>query len=93
MFSLIGICGEITRGPNGERRFSPATTEEDVNTLSSSLSTTPLEEIKVQIGEKRAITGRPMDWVLWENRNHKVLTMGREKDGWVFSSIRTGRDI
>jgi len=78
--------------PDGQRGFAPATTEEDVKNLSSSLSATSLEEINVRIGEKRTVRGRPAYWVLWETSNRKDLTMSREKDGWVFSSIRTGRD-
>ena len=93
MFSLIGIGGETIQEPSGERGFAPATTEEDVKNLSLSLSTTSLEEIKVQIGEKRTIRGKPAHWVLWEGRNRKVLTMSKEKDGWVSSPAGTGRDI
>jgi len=93
VFSLIGIDGETIKGPGGERGFAPATTEEDVKNLSSSLSATSLEEIKVRIGEKRTIRGRPMYWVLWETENRKDLTMCREKDGWAFSSIRIGYDV
>lgn len=77
---------------DGERSFAPATTEEDVKNLSSSLLTTLLEEIEVQIGDKRTIRGKPATWVLWESHNRKVLTMSREGDGWVLSSMKTGRD-
>jgi hypothetical protein len=93
VFSLIGISGTPVQGSDGQHGFAPATTEEDVKNLSSSLSTTALEEITVQIGEKRTITGRPMHWLLWENNNRKVLTAGRGKDGAKFSSIKTSRDI
>ncbi|KAF9653791.1 hypothetical protein BDM02DRAFT_3106868 [Thelephora ganbajun] len=93
VFSLIGISGEMIQQPNGERGFAPATTEEDARSLSSSLSATPLKEITVRIGEERTIRGRPAYFVLWENNNRKVLTMSREKDGWVLSSIRTGHEI
>ena len=72
--------------PDGERGFAPATTEEDVKNLCSSLSATSLEEIEVRIGEKRTIRGKPAGWVTWETRNRKVLKTSREKDGWAFSS-------
>lgn len=78
--------------PDGERGLAPATTEEDVKNLSSSLSTTSLEEIKVHVGEKRTVRGRPMFWVLWETRNRKVLRMSR-KGEVEFSTISTCRDV
>lgn len=78
---------------SGEYGFAPATTEEDIRNLSSSLSTTSLEEIEVRVGEKRTIRGRPVDWVMWECSNRKILTMRRERDGWAFSSIETGYEI
>lgn len=93
MFSLIGIDGEMIQQTDGDCGFAPATTEEDVKKLSSSLSTTSFEEIKVRIGEKRTIRGRPMSWVLWENRTRKVLKTSREKGAEEFSSISTCRDI
>jgi len=86
VFSLIGIAGEMIQQPNGERGYAPATTEDDIRNLSSSLSMTPLEEIEVRMGEKRTIRGRPVYWVLWENSNRKVLKMNR-KDGEAFSSM------
>ena len=81
VFSLIGIskwpeCGDAL-----------ATTEEDVKSLSSSLSATRLEEIKVQIGEKRIVRGLPAGWVLWEKDHQKTVTMTRPKGEWVLSSI------
>lgn len=92
VFSLIGISGERIQQPDGECGFALATTEADFKTLSSSLSATSLEEIKVQIGEKWTIMGRPMSWVLWENRNRKVLKTSRKKNEEAFSSISTCRD-
>lgn len=76
--------------PGGERGFALAATEEDVKNLCSSLSMTSLEEIKVHIGEKRTIRGKPASWVLWEISNRKVLTISKEKDGWAFSSLQPG---
>jgi len=76
----------MVQQPDGECGFAPATTEGDVKNLSSSLSTTSLEEIEAHIGEKRTIMGRPASWVLWELRNRKVLKLSREKNVWVFSS-------
>jgi len=93
VFSLIGIAGGTTQGSNGEVGLAPATTEEDVKNLSSSLSTTGLEEIKVRIGEKRTIRGRPMSWVLWERSNRKVLATSRRKDAEAFSSINAIREV
>ena len=90
VFSLIGIAGEMIQQPNGERGYAPATTEDDIGNLSSSLSTTSLEEIEVRIGEKRTIRGRPVYWVIWENDNRKVLKTNR-MDGEAFSSIIAGR--
>ena len=71
--------------PEGEIGFAIATAEEDVKNLCSSLSTTPLKEIEVVIGEKRTVRGKPMSWVIWEMGKRKVLTMRKEGDGRVFS--------
>lgn len=79
--------------PEGGLGFTLATTEEDVKNLCSSLSTTPLTEIEVRIGEWRTIRGRPASWVLWEMDKHKVLTMRKEGDGRVFSPVDSGHDI
>jgi len=92
VFSLIGIAGEMIQHPNGERGYAPATTEDDIRSISSSLSTTSLEEIEVRVGEKRTIRGRPVYWVIWEGNNRKVLKMNR-KGGEAFSSIVAGRVI
>ena len=92
VFSLIGIAGEMIQQPNGERGYALATTEEDVKNLSSSLSTTSLEEIEVRTGEKRTIRGKPAYWVSWENNNRKILKTSR-KGGEAFSSLSTGRVI
>lgn len=86
VFSLIGIGGETVDQLDGKHGFAPATTEEDVKNLCSSFSKTSLDEVEVRIGEKRTIRGKPASWVLWENRNRKVLKMSKEKDGWEFSS-------
>jgi len=88
VFSLIGIAGEMVQQPEGELGFTIATAEEDIKNLCSSLSTTPLEEIEVHIGEKRTVRGKPMSWVLWEMSKRKVLTMRKEGDGRVFFSSR-----
>jgi len=93
VFSLIGIAGEMTEQPEGELGFALATAEEDVKNLCSSLSTTPLREIEVQIGEERTIRGRPASWVLWEMSERKVLTMRKEGDGRAFSPVGSGHDI
>jgi len=81
VFSLIGIAGWDERGG------ALATTEEDVKSLALSLSATSLEEIMVQIGEKRIVRGYPASWVLWEADHRKTVTMTRQKDEWMLSSI------
>ena len=81
VFSLIGISGWH------EREGTLATTEEDVESLALSLSATSLEEIQVRIGEKRTVRGYPASWVIWEMEHLKTVTMTRQKDEWVLSSI------
>ncbi|KAF9793350.1 hypothetical protein BJ322DRAFT_121440 [Thelephora terrestris] len=83
VFSLLGISGSPERGS----ARALATTEEDVKSLSSSLSATSLKEIKVRIGEKRTVRGRPAGWVLWEKDCCKTVTMNREADEWLLSSV------
>ena len=81
VFSLIGISGwHVHEG-------TLATTEEDVESLALSLSATSLEGIQVQIGEKRTVRGYPASWVMWEMEHLKTVTMTRQKDEWVLSSI------
>ena len=77
VFSLIGISGWH------EREGTLATTEEDVESLALSLSATPLEEIKVQIGEKRMIRGFPAGWLMWEMDHRKTVATMREQDEWA----------
>ena len=81
VFSLIGISGWH------EREGTLATTEEDAESLALSLPATSLEEIQVRIGEKRAVRGYPASWVIWEMEHLKTVTMTRQKDEWVLSSI------
>ena len=71
---------------NGEHGYAPATTEEDVKNLFSSLSTTSLEEIEVRTGEKRTIRGKPVYWVIWENDNRKIWKTSR-REGEAFSPM------
>lgn len=85
VFSLIGIAGEMIE-LNGEHGYAPATTEEDVKNLFSSLSTTSLEEIEVRTGEKRTIRGKPVYWVIWENDNRKIWKTSR-REGEAFSPM------
>ena len=79
VFSLIGI----SKWSRFESRVALATTEEDVKSLALSLSATPLEEIKVQIGEKRMIRGFPAGWLMWEMDHRKTVAMMREQDEWA----------
>ena len=79
VFSLIGI----SKWSRFESRVALATTEEDVKSLALSLSATPLEEIKVQIGEKRMIRGFPAGWLMWEMDHRKTVATMREQDEWA----------
>lgn len=89
VFSFTGISGYNER--NNASATSVATTEEDVKNLSVSLGlSTSLDEIKVQIGEKRTVMGFPVPWVMWEESHRRTVTMSR-KDG--FSSRNSARDI